>query len=218
MKNFLQPGEVLTFTAPGGGVLSGVPLLIGALLVVPGADAAAGASFEGRCVGVFGLPKTSAQAWAEGDAIYFDSVSAKCDNTGAIGVLVGVATAVAANPSSTGNVKLNGTAAESNSPVLPTATVAATGSIQGDAAQLADGFALVSAADGTKGVKLPVAAAGKRVTIKNNVNAVLKVWPSTGNAVNAIAANSSLSMAALTSAEFTAFDATTWFTNPLVPS
>lgn len=98
------------------------------------------------------------------------------------------------------------------------ATVAATGSDQAGAASVDVGFTLVSAADGTKGVKLPAAAAGKRVEIKNNVNAVLKVYPATGDAINAIAANSALSMAALTSAVFNAYDDTTWYTTPLVPS
>jgi len=46
---------------------------------------------------------------------------------------------------------------------VDSATVAAAGSAQGDAAALADGFSLVSGADGTKGVKLPAAAAGRAV-------------------------------------------------------
>lgn len=106
----------------------------------------------------------------------------------------------------------------STMPIFPTATVAATGSVQGDAASVATGFTLATGADGTVGVKLPAAAAGLQCTIKNNTNAVLKVWPATGDAINAIAANSSLSMAALTSAVFTAYDATTWYSTPTVPS
>jgi hypothetical protein len=105
-------------------------------------------------------------------------------------------------------------------PTVPSATVAAAGSAQGDAAALATGFTLVTGADGTKGVILPAAAAGKQVEIKNDdaANAVLKVYPATGDAINAIAANGALSMAAKTSALFTAYDATTWYTTPLVPS
>jgi hypothetical protein len=101
---------------------------------------------------------------------------------------------------------------------MPSATVAATGSTQSDAASIATGFTLVSAADATKGVKLPTAAAGKICIVKNNVNAVLKIWPATGDAINAITADGSMSIAALTSAVLVAYDATTWYTVPLLPS
>ena len=40
---------------------------------------------------------------------------------------------------------------------IPSATVAATGTVQADAALIATGFTLVSGADDTKGVKLPAA-------------------------------------------------------------
>lgn len=105
-------------------------------------------------------------------------------------------------------------------PVIPSATVAAAGSAQGDAAAITTGFTLVSAADGTKGVVLPAAAAGLQAIVKNidAANAVLKVYPATGDGINAIAVNSAISMAAKTSAMFVAYDATTWYTVPLVPS
>lgn len=98
------------------------------------------------------------------------------------------------------------------------AAVTATGSLQSDAAALSVGFNLVAGADATKGVLLPVAAAGKQVRIKNNVNAVLKLWPATGDAINAIAANSSMSIPALTTVTVEAYDDTTWYTFPLLPS
>lgn len=103
---------------------------------------------------------------------------------------------------------------------IKSATVAATGSTQGDAAQLAGGFTLVTAADATKGVKLPAAVAGRVVIIKNAdaANAVLKVWPSTDDAINAVTANGSYSMAAKTSVMLVAYDATTWYSIPLVAS
>lgn len=98
-------------------------------------------------------------------------------------------------------------------------TVAATGSNQGDAAAIPNAtFNLVTAADATKGVKLPAAAAGLIRTIKNNANAVLKVYPNTDDAINAIAANTEISMAAFTCATFFCYDGTTWYTSPLLPS
>ena len=101
---------------------------------------------------------------------------------------------------------------------VASATVAATGSTQADAAQLAGGFTLVSAADATKGVKLPAAVAGRVVIIKNGANAVLKVWPSSGDAVNAIAADSNYVLAANTSSILVAYDSTTWYSVPLLAS
>lgn len=98
------------------------------------------------------------------------------------------------------------------------ATVAAAGSTQADAAALAADFVVVTAADAAKGVKLPAATVGLRIKVKNNANAVLKVYPATGAAINAVAANGALEMAANTTAEFWASSATQWFTHPLLPS
>jgi hypothetical protein len=102
---------------------------------------------------------------------------------------------------------------------LPVATVAATGSVQGDAAALPEsGFVTVSAADATKGVRLPAAVAGRTLRIKNLNAAVLKLWPATGDAINAIAANSSMNIPASTAFTIISYDGTTWYTIPLVPS
>jgi hypothetical protein len=104
---------------------------------------------------------------------------------------------------------------------MPSATVAATGSTQAHAIAsglMTTGFTLVSGADATKGVALPVAAAGLICVVKNNAAAVLKVWPNTGDAINAIAGDTNIAMASLTSCIFVAYDATTWYTIPLLPS
>jgi hypothetical protein len=98
------------------------------------------------------------------------------------------------------------------------AAVAAAGSAQGDAASVVCEINVISASDGTKGVILPTAEVGMQITIKNNVNAILKVYPATGGAINAISANGAISMAALSSATFVASSTTQWYTVPLVPS
>ena len=102
--------------------------------------------------------------------------------------------------------------------IMPSATVAATGTNAATAAAVAPGFTLVSGADTTKGILLPVASAGKTCIIKNNVNATLKVWPATGDAINALGSDTVLVMGALTSATFVAYDSTTWYTIPTAPS
>ena len=109
-NNFVQPGDVIELTAPGGGVVSGTPVVIGGLFVVPLVTAAATVKFNAQVVGVFTLTKVSAQAWAEGQKIYWDVAGAKADTTSTVGPLIGVAAEVAANPTATGKVRLNGTA------------------------------------------------------------------------------------------------------------
>jgi len=98
------------------------------------------------------------------------------------------------------------------------ATVAALGTVQADAAAITTGLTLVSGADAIKGVKLPAAAARQVCFVKNGANAVLKIWPNTDDAINAIAANSAFSIAALTSVILVSYDATTWYSFPLVAS
>lgn len=108
MRNYIQQGEVLNLTAPAGGVTSGTPVKIGHLVVIPTVDADEGDSFAAARVGVFTVTKVSAQAWAEGDLIYWDNTAAKFTTVVGANTLVGCATAVAANPSSTGSVLLDG--------------------------------------------------------------------------------------------------------------
>lgn len=73
MKNYIQDGKVLDFTAPAGGVVSGTPVQIGTFVVFPIASAAVGETFAGYVEGVFEVTKTASQAWSEGDKLYFDS-------------------------------------------------------------------------------------------------------------------------------------------------
>jgi len=105
------------------------------------------------------------------------------------------------------------------SSVARNANVAAAGSTVTDAAQLAVGFTTVTGADATKGAKLPATpVAGTLVIVKNNANAVLKLWPDAAATINAIGSNADLAMAAYTSAVLVADSTTQWFSVPLLPS
>ncbi len=110
MRNFVQPGKVLTLTAPAGGVESGSGYQIGQIFTVAADDAAAGAPFEAQTEGVFELPKLSAQAWGEGALVYWDAANDRCTTVATGNLLIGCAAAAAANPSATGLVRLNGVA------------------------------------------------------------------------------------------------------------
>ncbi len=103
---------------------------------------------------------------------------------------------------------------------IPTSTVAAAGTDASNGGALVEGFNLVTAADATKGVVLPTAVAGMDIIVKNedSANAVLKIWPATSDQINAVAVDGSFDIAAKTSVRLIAYDATNWYSLPLLPS
>ena len=91
------------------------------------------------------------------------------------------------------------------------ASVAATGSAQGDAAALTAGINTVSAADATKGVILPAAKAGLVVQVYNeHATNGLKVYPATGDDINDGSADAAVTMEGKGLARFVGLDTTTW--------
>lgn len=100
--------------------------------------------------------------------------------------------------------------------------VTAAGTGQSDAAAILAKWspALITATgDGTVGVRLPPASKGRLYYIKNlAAGAVLKVWPASGDQINALGNDTSISMAAATSAVFIASGSAQWYTVPLLPS
>lgn len=113
MKNFIQPGDTLSLAAPYD-VLSGGGFLVGSIFAVASRTTLAGNPVEGDREGVFTLTKTSAQAWTVGQNIYWDDANKRCDSDGTVGILIGAAAAVAANPSAAGDVVLNGSVPSSS--------------------------------------------------------------------------------------------------------
>jgi predicted RecA/RadA family phage recombinase len=107
MQNYIQEGEVLTLLAPRT-VVSGEGALVGSIFGVATSDVTSGDEGEFQTEGVCELAKVSAQAWAVGDKIYWDNSAHLCSNVSTVGQLIGVATEVAANPTSVGRVKLLG--------------------------------------------------------------------------------------------------------------
>jgi predicted RecA/RadA family phage recombinase len=102
-----------------------------------------------------------------------------------------------------------------------TSTVAAAGTVAANAALVPnDGLVLVTGANATAGVILPASLGGTIYEIKNAdaANAILNVYPPTNAAINALAANAAIAMAAKTSARFVFYSATQIYTIPLVPS
>lgn len=109
MDNYIQKGNTVTLVAPYD-VASGGGFLVGAIFAVAVRAALTGATVEGERTGVFELAKTNAQAWTQGQKVYWDDTNKRCDSDSTVGMLIGTAHAAAANPSTTGEVILNGCA------------------------------------------------------------------------------------------------------------
>ena len=109
MNNFIKPGETVTYTAPGGGVVAGALVRIGSFVVVAVNTVAAGLPFEGVAEGVLLVPKIAGVAWTEGQLLYHDSVA---NNIGTVvsatTMRVGVAAAAALSGDTTGYVRFTG--------------------------------------------------------------------------------------------------------------
>jgi len=108
MKNYVQPGNTITLTAPYA-VVSGDGLLVGSVFGVAAGTAALGEAVEAALVGVFDLKKVASQAWAQGDKIYWDNTNKETTKTATSNTLIGVATEAVANGAGdvVGRVRLN---------------------------------------------------------------------------------------------------------------
>jgi len=110
MNNYVQPGNMLEFVAPSGGVTSGTPVKIQSLVVIPAVDAAEGDPFNALVVGVVDAAKATGAAWAIGEKVYWDDSAKKFTTTSGGNTLVGVAAAAAVSADATGKVRLDGVA------------------------------------------------------------------------------------------------------------
>jgi len=109
MKNYHQPGSSISVAAPAD-VASGAGVLVGSLFGIAGHDALSGAPVEIHFSGVYTLPKLEAQAWTVGAKVYWDDTNKHLTTAATGNKLVGAAVQAAANPSTTGVVRLDGAA------------------------------------------------------------------------------------------------------------
>lgn len=107
MKNFKYTGANVTITAAAA-IASGDFVKVGGISGVAQGKAAAGEDVVLVRSGVFTLPKLEAQAWTKGEKIYWDAAQSECTTVDAGNDLIGAAEEVAANPSTTGVVLLDG--------------------------------------------------------------------------------------------------------------
>lgn len=218
-----QTGRMIDHT-PSSAIALGAIVVLGELVCVCERAIAANQIGALSIEGIYDICKVNG-AMSRGDKLYWDADGDPQGGTAASGA----ATTDASKGNFMGFVITAALAGDATVRVLlcsdpqlmnsvSSTTVAATGSVQADAAAIGTGFTLVTAGDGTKGVKLPSAAAGKMAIVKNGAGAILKLYPDTGDAINALSANASLNMASNTSAVLVAYNDTTWYSVPLLPS
>jgi predicted RecA/RadA family phage recombinase len=106
----LGTGDNITFTAPAGGVVSGVARLIGGLFGIPLQTAAATEPFVLQTKGVFVVNKLGTDVVTEGQLLYWDNGNSRLTTTASTHKLVGCAAAAAGSGVSTVQIRLNGTA------------------------------------------------------------------------------------------------------------
>lgn len=96
MKTKISSGDVIEFTAPSGGVTSGVGVLLGSLFLIAVTTNVAGDTVAGHASGVFdhiAEGAGSGQAFAVGDAVYWDNTNKRLTKTSTDNTKVGVAVA-----------------------------------------------------------------------------------------------------------------------------
>jgi len=111
--NFVQDGDVISYSNAGSAITAGSVVAIGSLIGVALVDIAATTGVGSvQLRGVFTLPKATGSAWTQGAKLLWDASAAKFDigtatpATGDISVCC-VAFAAAASGDTTGKVLLN---------------------------------------------------------------------------------------------------------------
>lgn len=170
--------ESIDYT-PTGAVVGGDVVVLNGIVGVAITDIAANKQGSLAVDGNFKLPKTTA-AWVRGLPVHWNptgdpdsgTVGTGAANQLGVGTYAGVCIETAASGDDFGKTHLN-----KQTNLMAVSSITAAGSLISDAAQLTSGFNLVTGADGTKGVILPVAVPGAVVVIKGLTSAVLKVYP-----------------------------------------
>ena len=111
MKNYIQPGKVLTLIAPTM-LLSGAVVIVGSVVGIAATDAAEGMPVEVSTEGVFELAKVAPQVWAQGSPVYWDAAASKATAIAGGGLpLIGIAVEGAGSAAALGRVKIGHLAA-----------------------------------------------------------------------------------------------------------
>lgn len=106
MRNYIQKGENITVDSPAD-LLSGGAVILGNLFGVANSDAQTGKPVVLSTVGVFDLPKTTANDISVGAALYWNDTAKEVTTTASGNTKIGVAIA-AKSGAGTVATRLNG--------------------------------------------------------------------------------------------------------------
>lgn len=105
-RNFVQPGDTITLTAPYD-VASGAGVQVGVVFGVALTAALSGAPVEAKRSGVWDITKKTGEAWvAFTTKLYWDNTNKVVTSTASTNVLIGVAGATQASGDTVGRVLL----------------------------------------------------------------------------------------------------------------
>jgi len=107
MKNFVQPGEVVTVIAPYG-LASGAAVLVGSLFGVAACSAVLGAPVEIKRKGVFDITAVTVDTGTIGAKMYWDATNKRMTTSSAGNTLVGCLAADKGSSDTTARVLLDG--------------------------------------------------------------------------------------------------------------
>lgn len=213
MNNFLQKGDAVYVPAPSPGVISGQCAMVGGRLFGVFAETAAtGVTVALWRVGIFSLPKVSAQAWAVGDELYWDPVAALVTNVPTLLSKIGIAAAIAANPSANGAVLL----VPAGGSGFPVETVAATvtahaGGTKALATPLTAQANFISVcATIADSVLMPAAIAGRTIDVFNGGATAAQVFGQGTDTIDGVATATGVPLTQAKRAKFTCFATGNW--------
>ncbi len=107
MRNYIQPGNTITVSAPDD-IEGGEIVAMGDLIGVAAGDAETGADLDLVLVGVFDLAKVSTDAITIGQAVYVAGGVVTTDDDSGANPFLGHAVTAALNPSASVHVRLKG--------------------------------------------------------------------------------------------------------------
>lgn len=107
MRNYISKPDVVTMTAPAGGIVSGQGHLFGGLFGVACASAAAGAKVAVSTWGVFSLPKKTGAGLTEGQAVYWSEADKAVTGTASGNTKIGYALQAASADASAAEVRVS---------------------------------------------------------------------------------------------------------------
>ena len=105
MNTYVQPGKTLDYTHTAV-VASGVAVLIGTILVIPGTNAGIGVPFPGTIDGVFNIVCATGTAWTMNTPVYWDDTNKRVTITATGNTKIGMVAAPKVAAAAVGAVKL----------------------------------------------------------------------------------------------------------------